>query len=72
MALDFLEPFPSSNTTDFQLAPDGDGTRVTWSMHGRHAYTTMLVTMFLSMDTMVGHDFEQGLANLKRVAERGG
>lgn len=72
MSLDFVEPFASSNTTDFQLAPDGDGTRVTWSMHGRHSYMTKLMTMFMSMDAMVGKDFEEGLANLKRVAENGG
>ena len=27
--LDFLKPFMSSNVTRFDLAPDGEGTRVT-------------------------------------------
>jgi len=33
--LDFLKPIEGHNTTEFALAPAGDGTRVTWDMHAR-------------------------------------
>ena len=31
---EFVKPFTSRNTIDFVLAPEGDGTRVTWTMTG--------------------------------------
>ena len=29
------------------------------------------MSVFMSMDAMIGKDFEEGLANLKRLAETG-
>lgn len=69
MKLDFVEPFASNNTTDFVLAPEGNGTRVTWTVRGNHSFLTKLMGVFMSMDAMVGKDFEEGLVNLKRVVE---
>ena len=69
MKLDFVEPFASNNTTDFVLAPEGNGTRVTWTVRGNLSYVTKLMGVFMSMDAMVGKDFEEGLANLKRMVE---
>ncbi|MCM5679746.1 SRPBCC family protein [Schlegelella sp. S2-27] len=68
--LDFLKPFEAHNTAEFTLAPAGSGTLVTWSMHGPAPYLSKLMQVFVSMDRMVGPDFEAGLANLKRVAEQ--
>jgi uncharacterized protein YndB with AHSA1/START domain len=68
--LDFLEPFESRNTTLFTLAPRGDATDVRWTMSGPSTFMTKLMQVFVSMDEMVGKDFEAGLANLKTVAER--
>ena len=67
--LDFEKPFPSSNLTDFTLAPSGDQTRVTWAMAGPSSYMIKVMGIFMSMDKMIGKDFEEGLANLKRVSE---
>jgi carbon monoxide dehydrogenase subunit G len=67
--LDFIKPFEAHNTAEFTLAPSGDGTVVTWAMHGPSPFMTRLIGMFFSMDRMVGRDFETGLANLKRLAE---
>ena len=68
--LDFLKPFESHNTADFTLVPKGDATEVTWDMHGPSPYITKLMTVFMSMDKMIGKDFESGLANLKAAAEK--
>jgi uncharacterized protein YndB with AHSA1/START domain len=67
--LDFLQPFEAHNTAEFSLQSRGDATRVTWAMFGPNPYMAKLVQVFMSMDAMVGRDFETGLANLKAVAE---
>ncbi len=56
----------------FQLTPDGNGTRVTWSLDSEHGYNPInrLFGAFL-LDRMVGKDYEKGLAKLKSVLESG-
>lgn len=68
--LDFIKPFAAQNTTVFTLTPQGDSTQVKWVMKGPAPYITKLMTVFVSMDKMIGKDFEQGLANMKATAER--
>ena len=69
LKLEFTRPFKSENMTDFTMEPQGDSTRVTWTMRGDHTFMSKVMCVFISMDSMVGKDFEQGLANLKRAAE---
>lgn len=69
LALDFLAPFEAHNTTEFVLAPVGDSTDVTWTMRGPNLFIGKVMSVFVSMDKLVGPDFEQGLANLKAAAE---
>ena len=38
-------------------------------MHGPSTMITKVMTVFISMDKMVGKDFDQGLVNLKHAAE---
>ena len=69
--LDFLKPFESHNTADFVLAPQGASTRVSWIMTGPLTFLPgKLMSVFTSMDKMIGGDFEKGLANMKAAAER--
>ncbi len=69
--LDFLKPFEASNTTDYILKANTDGTTaVTWAMYGPMPYISKLIGIFASMDAIVGKDFEHGLANLKAAAEK--
>lgn len=68
--LDFIKPFPSNNTTEFTLVPQGDSTQVNWAMHGAAPYMARLMTTFMSMDSMVGKDFDKGLADMKKAAEK--
>lgn len=69
VALDFLKPFKSSSVTAFDLEPDGETTRVTWTMTGAKTLMLRVMGLFRSMDEMVGPDFEKGLAQLKTVSE---
>lgn len=68
--LDFLEPFQSSNVTEFTFAPQGDTTTVTWNMSGPMPFISKLMSVFMSMDAMIGKDFEKGLEQMKAVAEK--
>ncbi len=68
--LDFIEPFAARNTAEYTLVPEGDGTRVTWAMFGPMPFLSKVMCLFMNMDTMVGGDFETGLAALKQLAER--
>jgi uncharacterized protein YndB with AHSA1/START domain len=67
--LDFLKPLEAHNTARFTLEPAGDATRVTWAMEGTSPFVGKVLSIFISMDRMVGKDFETGLANLKAIAE---
>lgn len=68
--LDFIKPFEGHNTAEYTLVPSGDATQVTWAMYGPSTYVTKLMGVFVSMDRMIGKDFEAGLANLKAAAEK--
>jgi hypothetical protein len=68
--LDFLKPFESHNTSDFVLEPQGTGTRVNWIMYGPMDYfPAKIMSVFTSMNKMIGPDFEKGLASMKAAAE---
>ena len=72
--LDFFKPFEGHNTAEFTMLPHGDGTsaatNVIWLMHGPAPFMSKVMQVFMNMDSMIGKDFEIGLANLKRLAER--
>jgi hypothetical protein len=57
--LDFLKPFESHCLTEFALEPKGPSN-----------FMTKLMGLAVSMDKMIGKDFETGLANMKAVAEK--
>jgi hypothetical protein len=69
IALEFIKPFKASNIATFTLTPDGAGTRVTWAMDGKYNFISKLISLFMSMDEMIGTEFEKGLATLKGIAE---
>jgi hypothetical protein len=67
--LRFVKPFRSQSVTAFLFEPQGDGTRVVWSLAGRNNLLMRVVGVFLSMERLLAPDVEQGLANLKADAE---
>ncbi len=68
--LDFVRPMEGHNVVIFTLTPQGGQTQVTWAMDGPMPFLSKLISVFMNMDTMVGRDFEVGLANLKNVSEK--
>jgi hypothetical protein len=68
--LDFIKPFEAHNMAEFTLDPKGDTTLATWAIYGPSAYITKVMGLFFNMDTMIGKDFEAGLADLKTTAEK--
>lgn len=70
LKLDFVKPFEAHNNVEFTLTPQADSTLVTQAMYGPSPYISKLMTLFFSMDKMVGEKYEEGLANLKASAEK--
>lgn len=70
LKIDFIKPFEGHNTVEFKLVPQGDTTTVTQAMYGSSPYLSKLMCLFFSMDKMVGSRYEEGLANLKALAEK--
>ena len=70
LKLDFVKPFEAHNMVDFTLAIQGDSATVTQAMYGPSPYISKLMTTFFSMEKMVGGKYEEGLANLKALAEK--
>ena len=72
--LDFFTPFEGHNTAEFTILPQGQGTNIithlTWEMYGPAPFMSKVMQVFMNVDRMVGKDFEIGLANLKRLAEK--
>jgi hypothetical protein len=72
IALHFEKPFKERNRLAFVLTPAGDtSTAVEWRMNGELSGIMRLFSIVKSMDSLIGPDFEKGLARLKRVAESG-
>jgi hypothetical protein len=67
--LQFQKPFPGSCPTEFSFKPEGKETVVTWTMSGRHTFIPKAVSLFVSMDKMIGGQFEKGLGQMKAIAE---
>lgn len=66
--LEFLKPFPGKCPTEFTFQPQGNQTLVTWTMTGRHTFIPKAVSLFISMDKMIGGQFEQGLEQMRTAA----
>jgi uncharacterized protein YndB with AHSA1/START domain len=70
LKLDFEKPMTAHNEVEFTLVPGGNATDVTWAMYGANNFASKLMQVFVSMESMVGPDFEAGLASLKAVSEQ--
>jgi uncharacterized protein YndB with AHSA1/START domain len=70
ITVDFAKPFTARNVNVFTLEAAGDSTNVTWDFTGAYVYVLKVMSIFVSMDRIMGKHFETGLENLKRVAER--
>ncbi len=70
LKLDFIAPMKANNMTDFNVMAQGTGTRIIWSMYGPSPFMSKLFGAIVSIDKMVGKDFEKGLANIEAELNR--
>lgn len=70
MRLRMTKPMAVDNRVEFTLRPTpADTTEVTWAMSGRQSLVGKIFSLFINCDRMLARDFDQGLANLKAIAE---
>ena len=70
LKIDFIKPMEGHNTIEFTLVRHDGATTVTHTMQGPSPHISRLMTIFFSMDKMLGAKFSEGLANLKVIAEK--
>lgn len=67
--LRFLKPWKSASNAYLEVEPAPGGSLVRWGFRGKSGFPMRLMMLFVSMDKMVGKDFEKGLSNLKARLE---
>ncbi|HYO51984.1 SRPBCC family protein [Archangium sp.] len=67
--LEFIRPWQSTNATSFAFSPAADGVSVTWKMEGHNDFMGKAFSLLMDMDAMLGKDFDNGLAAMRKVAE---
>ena len=70
MKLDMIKPMAAQNIVEYTLTPKDGATNVAWAMHGQQPFLGKVMSVFIDCDKMVGKSFEEGLANLKALAEK--
>jgi hypothetical protein len=69
LKLEFFKPMEGLCETLFTFMPQGDQTKVTWTMSGKNDFMGKAVSLFMDCDAMIGGQFEKGLANMKAIVE---
>lgn len=69
--LNFIEPWPSESDGFVKVEEEGEGSKVTWGFYGKApSFPWNVMMLFMSMEKMIGPDFERGLALLKETVEK--
>ncbi len=69
--LRFLKPWKSTSDCYIDVEGlDNGNTKVKWGFSGNNKFPMTIMSLFKNMDSMVGPDFEEGMANLKNVMEK--
>lgn len=64
----FIRPFEGQSTSEITLSPQGNATKVTWTMDTEQ--DAMMKIMRPMMDYQMGKSYEEGLDNLKKLTEK--
>ena len=67
---DFMKPFEGTSDTEFIFSGRGNQTSVIWTMSGTQNFIGKAMCLIMSMERMLGPDFEKGLAQLKAAVEK--
>lgn len=68
--IQFLKPWKSESNGHMRVDDEGEGTKATWAFYGKTPFPFNIMGLFVSMDKMVGKDFERGLERLKELSEK--
>ncbi len=68
--VDFVKPFEGSSNSNFTFRPDGNQTRVTWAVTGENNFIGRAMCVLMNMRKEMETTMDQGLASMKRVAEK--
>lgn len=69
IALRMDHPIKCRNRVEFTIAPQPNGSLVSWDMSGPQSFIGKLMSIFIDTEKMVGGAFEQGLSDLKLLVE---
>jgi hypothetical protein len=68
--LAFLHPFEAKAMSLVTIEPQGDDVRVVWAYEQDQDLPSKVFTLFVDMETLLGPDYERGMANLKPLIEQ--
>jgi len=66
---DIVKPMQVSNSSEFNLKPDGDQTQVTWAVYGHQNFIGRAFCLVMNGKKMMGEMLDKGLVQLKSVSE---
>ena len=69
--LDMQKPIAAQNDVHFLITPEGQGSKVEWTMVGRRGLVAKAMNLLLRYDNKIGSQFEKGLARLEEAATKG-
>lgn len=70
MEMRFLKPMRSTSQGYFTTTAVGENqTKVAWGFTGKMPYPFNFILAIMNMEKMLGNDFEEGLANMKKMLE---
>ena len=67
--LEFRKPMQANGEAEFFFKAENQKTTVTWTFQGEHVVLSKAMSLFMSMESMLGETMEKGLANLKQTVE---
>ena len=69
--LEFRKPMAGTSQVEFTFAPEGEQTKVTWTMAGKNNFVGKAFGLLMDCEKMCGDQFEQGFKNLEEVVKGG-
>lgn len=67
--LRFLKPFKAVNKSYWRISTDPEGAKVVWGFEAKFNMPMNILFLFVSMESSIGKDFEQGLMRWKTLVE---
>ena len=66
------KPVATQNDVHFLITPEGQGSKVEWTLVGRRGLLDKAKNLLLRYDAKIGDQFERGLERLEEAATKSG